>query len=1361
MTIARPFRGTLFSNDFLTQAIEESPEWKILEPEIGTLEKSLREIFDRFPVDGKPNESQTEDDLIWPVLELLGWTSSLRKQNLTAHGAEDIPDGLLFADDETKAHANGFDEEWKRYRFGLAIVESKRWLRPLDRSSGRGNELTAPSTQILRYLRRADDLTTGKLRWGILTNGIKWRLYYQGARSVSEQFFEIDLGKILGLSCQGYDPSALSQSDRRYWLAVFVLFFRKEAFLPGPCRPVTFHQYSIDKGKFYEERVAGNLSDLIFEKVFPELARAVALAKPNAPLRQVRDATLILLYRLLFIFYAEDRDLLPVSDGRYDDYALRDRVRGDVGRRKDENDTFSETAARYWSAIDDLCIAVNRGDASIGLPPYNGGLFNRERTPLLNDIRLGDRVMSDVVDALSFESNEGGRRYINYRDLSVQQLGSIYERLLEYDLAREEDGKIVVRPNIFARKESGSYYTPDDLVGLIIKETLEPLVRSRMEAFKSKFEELAGKDMPEDIRLLRLRNADPGEKLLGLKICDPAMGSGHFLVNLVDYLADKVVAAIADAEAYVENYTSPLTSQIDIIRTRIMKNAVDHNWKFDYEQLEDLHIIRRMILKRCVYGVDKNPMAVELAKVSLWLHTFTTGAPLSFLDHHLLCGNSLFGMWVKDGIDKTSERGGTLFIKEPMERAVGAATPMQVIEGLADAEIAEVLRSADIFEEVERRTAPLNAFLSIVHAFDWMDIKNRDDKGALYAFFQGVLGDPVDISLGKSDARNGKTESERFAVLLEKARNIVAEERFFNWQARFPGVWSKWENSELIGGFDAVVGNPPWNRIKLQQVEWFAARRPEIALAQRASERKRMIRDLEEEGDPLALDFAKASGRATATSRVARTCGDYPLLSGGDQNLYSLFVERAMVIVKPEGMVGLLVPSGIASDKTAAKFFRSVAREGRLKALYDFENRRSRYDTRSFFPDVDGRFKFCAFVSSPSQLSDSARYAFFLQDLSEIDDPERCFQLKAEDLFKINPNTRTAPIFRSRRDAELTKAIYDRLPVLVNRSTGEEVKTWPVKYSTMFHMTNDSGLFRTRRELEEEEGAYPVGGNRFRSPKGEWVPLYVGRMIYQYDHRAASVEVNPKNLHNPSLSGDVTPAQKADQNFVPIPRYWVPADEVTFPGDLQWTVAFRDVARPTDARTMIAAIVPFAGLANNLPVLATTDIDTYRQSAPLLVANFNSVFFDYVTRQKVQSTHLSWYIVEQLPVIPANLYETVRFGKKAAGEIVREAVLELIYTASDMIPFAQDMGYFDDNGGVKPPFVWNEERRLRLRAKLDAVFFHLYGVTDREDMRYVFSTFPITESHETKTYGIYQSRELCLAYMNALESGDPDAEIVL
>jgi hypothetical protein len=550
-----------------------------------------------------------------------------------------------------------------------------------------------------------------------------------------------------------------------------------------------------------------------------------------------------------------------------------------------------------------------------------------------------------------------------------------------------------------------------------------------------------------------------------------------------------------------------------------------------------------------------------------------------------------------------------------------------------------------------------------------------------------------------------------------------------------------------------------------------------------------MIAALTASGDPLAQDYAKASARAEAAAHMARACGDYPLLSGGDVNLYSLFVERAMVLVNPRGVVGLLVPSGIASDKTAAKFFQGVATGGRLKALYDFENRRTRFGGEPFFPDVDSRFKFCVFVASPEPLDAPARCAFFLQDVSELADAERCFPLTAENFACVNPNTGTAPVFRTRRDADLTTAIYRRLPVLVDRSTNGggvaglvpatsvigtpcqpiggpgtspattpcEVRAWPVRYMTMFHMTNDSHLFRTKAELVEQENAHPVGNNRWQSPDGLWLPLYEGKMAQAFDHRAASVAVHLHNRHRPAQPEPATRAQHQDPAWLPEPQYWVEASRCGWSPDETCVLGFKEITSPTNERTVVAALFPAVAFGNKIPLLRSTGAD---RRAHLLCANLNSIVFDFVTRQKIQGQTLNRFIVEQLPVIPPHHYGR-RFGAMTAAEIVRDAVLELTYTSRDMAPFAADMGHVDAARAPGPPFAWDDERRLALRAKLDAVYFHLYGVTGRDDIRHVYSTFPLAGRNEAARYGRHLSRDLCLAWMDALEEGEPAADIAV
>jgi hypothetical protein len=491
-------------------------------------------------------------------------------------------------------------------------------------------------------------------------------------------------------------------------------------------------------------------------------------------------------------------------------------------------------------------------------------------------------------------------------------------------------------------------------------------------------------------------------------------------------------------------------------------------------------------------------------------------------------------------------------------------------------------------------------------------------------------------------------------------------------------------------------------------------------------------------------------------------------LSGGDVNLYSLFVERAMALVKPRGLVGLLTPSGVASDKSAARFFQGVATGGRLKALYDFENRRTRFCGEPFFPDVDSRFKFCVFVASPEPLNAPAKCAFFLQDVSELADPERCFPLTAEDFARVNPTTGTAPVFRSRRDADLTIGIYSRLPVLVARLGEHGARAWPVRYATMFHMTNDSHLFRTKAELVAKEKAHPVGGNRWQNERGLWLPLYEGKMAQAFDHRAASVTVNAQNQHRPAQPEPATLAHHQNPAWLPEPQYWVEASRCSWPPDETWALGFKEITSPTNERTFVAALFPAVAFGNKIPLLRATDGSRrggLRLAEPpcghctqLLCANLNSIVFDFVVRQKIQGQTLNRFIVEQLPVVPPEHYDR-RFGDRTAAQIVTDAILELTYTSHDMAPFAADIGFIDATGTARPPFAWDDARRLELRAKLDAVYFHLYGVTGRDDIRHIYSTFPLVERVETARHGRYLSRDRCLGWMDALEAGESDAMV--
>ncbi|WP_059758235.1 Eco57I restriction-modification methylase domain-containing protein [Thiobacillus denitrificans] len=1373
-------QGQLFSHDFLTRGILETAPWQAFDRnQLDAFTTELRRAYGIVAADSALNEAQTESELIEPVLGLLGW-ENLPQINMSQSGREDVPDFLLFADAAAKARAFAEPSDDRRVRHGVALLEAKSWLRVLDRSepgltgTRKPRDFGAPSSQMLRYLSRADVMSDRAVKWGILTNGAVWRLYWQDARSRAEDFFEINLAALLGIS--GTQPE-LDGYESDHGLKLFYLLFGRAAFLKqtwdGEFR--TYHAIALSEARRYEEAVSQSLGQRVFDEVFPALANALAASDLQAQktargqytrayLDEVREATLVLLYRMLFVLYAEDRALLPIHDPRYRDYSLR-VIRDDIADKRDKGGVFSSTAGNYWGRLTELFIIISDGDDAVGMPAYNGGLFERARAPLLARVRVADAKLAPVIDALARRTEDLLRPPINYRDLSVSHLGGIYERLLEYSLA-DEGGTLIARPASFARKVSGSYYTHDDLVRLILNQSVGRLVDEQTTTLEQLLDTYSKRKSLKPYEWDALEAIDPAAQLLELKICDPAMGSGHFLVALVDWLADRVLLAMQEVDDRVNAmpwaahlvdqkrpYASPVVARIADIRRRILATGLEHGWALDERQLDDRHIVRRMILKRVIFGVDKNPMAVELAKVALWLHTFTVGAPLSFLDHHLQCGDSLHGEQL-DAVRQGLLAFGVMFQGAELDRLEIAAKSLEAVADLTDTSIAEAHESKRLADSAREQVAPIHGLLNFWRALRWLvpGWPDKQRKAVGRSTVEGLSDTQRVISELFSDRYNLvgviqtghiNGDSETIAAvnaLLKDAATLAREERFFHWHTAFPTVWRG-----SSGGFDAVIGNPPWDRIKLQEVEWLAERDLAIARQPRAADRKRLIAELEKKRAPLWQDYLAASERAVQQARVVRDSGDYPLLGGGDVNLYSLFVERATALVQPRGIVGLITPSGIAADKGASEFFRTLVETetgdgARLAALLDFENK------KVFFPDIDSRFKFCALVfGGAAQRFAQAECAFFLHRVDELADPERVLRLSGTDFLRVNPNTGAAPIFRTRRDAELTTQIYARHPVLVNRSSGVEQKVWPLRYVTMFHMTNDSDKFITRVELEKQ-GWQRAPLNRWTKGEAQAVPLYVGRMIYHYDHRASSVTVNEENLHNAALSENLTAGAKADPSVFPEPQYWVADSDV--PASVHaWALAFRDIARATDFRTMIGAIVPTLAAGNTLPFLTGLEAS----ETCLMLANFNSLVFDYITRQKAQTTHLNWYIVEQLPVIaPADFEQSI--GGVSIADFIRAEVLALTYTAHDMAGFARDLGYVDASGAVKPPFVWDADDRAHRMARLDALFMHLYGLS-AADADYILSTFPIVREKDLAAFGSFRTRDWILAYRQRIDGG--------
>ena len=1443
-------QGQLFTQDFLTRGVQDTPPFEALnDTAFATFSAGLQSIYSGFSAQSTNNEAQTESEIIHKVVALLGWAGdTLPQVNADPKGRESVPDLLLFANPAKKALAQAETKDDRRYRHGLAILEAKRWLRPLDRGDNLDHfDPDAPSSQMLRYLSRVDGASDRAVKWGILTNGAVWRLYWQDARSRAEEFFEVDVAGALNLP--GIQRE-IDDVEPAHALKLFYLFFQRSAFLPQDWDAAdrTFHAYALNEARLYEEKVSQDLGARVFDDIFPQLADALARGDLHAKthevgygqfkrqqytadyLDEVREAALVLLYRLLFLFYAEDCNLLPVRDARYAPYSVR-RIREEVRDKVDAGGTFSSTMSNVWRDIDGVCQLIDQGDDDIGMPAYNGGLFSWSRSALLNRAKVPDKVMAPIIDALSRRTEELIRGWINYRDLSVSHLGGIYERLLEYALVHEvqakdeyknkpEINRITAAPASFARKVSGSYYTHDDLVRLILRESVGLLAKERLAAFEAHVGKLAKKHAlnPGDWDVLD--SFDPASAILELKICDPAMGSGHFLVALVDDLADRVLESINTATHLVNTqlwaahlvergnpWLSPLVARIAAIRTSIKTTARTHGWAVTDAQLDDRHIVRRMILKKSIFGVDKNAMAVELAKTALWLHTFTVGAPLSFLDHHLRCGDSLHGEQLPT-VQLGLQNLGALMLQSEFDRLAIAAKSIAQVADLTDVNIGEAQLSKQLAAEASAQVAPIHAVLDFWRALRWIipgwpaakvsqiatllklpkleADRQTEMKAGLHPEYEALLtllepGRNLISILGTGRLDGDDAATQAANALMARAGALAARETFFHWWTSFPTVFGK----DGKGGFDAIIGNPPWDRIKLQEVEWFAERDLAIAAQPRAADRKKMIAALQNvklkqtgTNTPPIVDlwaqYTEATERAEANARVLSNgklgCGDFPLLGGGDVNLYSLFVERAQSLVHKTGLVALITPSGIAADKGAAEFFRSISSTGRLGALYDFENR------KVFFPDVHASFKFCAlmFGGFERRFAES-KCAFYLHNIATLDDPANLLVLTAENFQSVNPNTGAAPIFRNRRDAHITLALYAKHPVLVKHGTvsaskGKQAdsKVWPVKYATMFHMTNDSNQFLKANELEKQ-GFERDTLNRWTTATEQAVPLYEGKMVQMFDHRAADVVVNSANLHRAAQPETILDAEKVNQNRFPTPQFFVKSSD-TASNPYDWAFGYKEISAPTNARSMIATMLPGVAFGNKIPLLIPENQtpQVAARTVSLLIATFNSFAFDFVLRQKLQGQTINLFILEQLPVIaparfdeplPAAFATAMRTAKLMNGhhphptvaDFVVPQVLALTYTAHDMAPFARDLGFVDAKGVVLPPFVWDDEERRTRLAALDALFFYLYGI-NADDAEYILNTFPIVREQDLKAFGSYRTASDILTNLKLLEA---------
>ncbi len=1277
--------------------------------------KSFRKRFDSLPA-SDIGTTTTRDEWLLPLFQELGYGRLQTKKALDFDGTE-------------YPITHGWEDHVPIHLLSARL--------PLDRRTAgiSGAAARAPYSLMQELLNRS-----AANRWGFVTNGLKLFLLRDNAALARAANVEFDLEAMM---------------DGEVYADFFLLFClchqsrveirstgkEDEDAKPNPedCWLEDWANQADQQGTRAREKLRDGVESSIkslgagFLTTKGNEALRARLANGELSTQDFYRQLLRLVYRLLMLLVAEEKrsesgdNLLhppgtsPEIRDRYARFYGVGRVRELASKRRGTAHTD------LYDSLKVLFVKLRTGYAPLGIPGMGSFLFSDDSTPDLDDALLANRALLNTFDQLCHiddTSSRGGanRRPVDFGNLGSEELGSVYESLLELHPLIDEGGEPFTLGTAAGheRKTTGSYYTPTSLINCLLDSALDPVVHEAIDV------------------------SDPAEaerKLLDLKVCDPACGSGHFLIAAADRMA------------------------MHLARIRTGD---------DQPNTIDIQAAKRDIIGRCIYGVDINPMAVELCKVSLWMEALEPGKPLSFLDHHIQCGNSLLGATPRllaegipddafkpiEGDDKEvckelkkrnkreredyKNKQGYLF--EPILMLGNLTGEFAKLTAAEDGSLDSIAAKRDKYAELVKGTNYQNARLwadTWYAAFMWK--KEDSDLGWLCPSersFRAIERSPHSVNLAV------RVEIERLSMRFQ----------FLHWHLAFPDVFALDDTDSAQGngwsqGFSVVLGNPPWERVKLQEKEWFAERSPMIAGAPTAAIRKRMIRDLKQSDKKLRENFLSDLRKSECLSTFMRHSGKYPLCGRGDINVYTIFAETMRSIISPDGAFGAIFPSGLATEDTTKFFFADLTQTGTLASFYELEN-------EGFFTNVGQghmvRFALTTVLGS-SRTKTETDFVFQAKSIGELCEGNRHFSLSGDDIARLNPNTMTCPIFTSLIDAEISKQIYRRIPVLCNDSH-KRGNLWGITFSRMFDMSNDSSFFHTKEQLESE--GWTRRRNGYERDRRRMVPLYESKMVNHFNHRSGDFSAVADGARAHVLP-QVDSESLSNASYFAQPFYWVDDDEVTArcgSHSVDWMIGFRNVTDSrASARSVIAATIPHAGAGNSLPVIVSTMPD--RGLLTLVASILSSFVFDFCARFKIAGLNLNFFILKQLPFAPPEMFlldASWLNSERSVKSSLLGGILELTFTAVDIECFAADCNY----DGT--PFRWDEERPFEIRCELDAAYFHLYlgseeewGAdnptllemfpTPRHAIDYIMDTFPIVRRKDEAKYdGEYKTKTTIL-----------------
>ncbi len=1104
--------------------------------------------------------------------------------------------------------------------------------------------------------------------WGLVTNGTVIRLLRDNASLTRPAYVDADLAQIF--------TNEDAASFAVLWLLIHRTRFGAAGALVTDCALERWREAGTREGEAARDRLAAQVEIALkalgsgFLEANPDLAGRLKSGEVN--LTEWFNELLRLIYRLIFLMVAEDRNLLhpettkPEARKLYvEGYSLAG-LRAQSARAA----TWDKHHDRY-EGIKIVFRALAHGQPALGLPAL-GGLFAAGMLPHLETARLRNRAFMEALYRLSWLSDKTGMVPVNWRAMETEELGSVYETLLELQPQLGEDGRTLVFASEAAeqkgnqRKTTGSYYTPDSLVQALLDTALDPVLdKTEAEA------------------------ADPAAALLKLSVIDPACGSGHFLLAAAHRIATRLARIRAEGTPALADFRHAL----------------------------------RDVARSCIHGVDRNRMAVELTKVALWIETVDPGLPLGFFDAQVRCGDSLLGVFdlkaLETGIPDDAYKPLTSDDKEvakyySQKNKREQVEKGRVAEGFGFNRARDLMRDFEALrampentvEQIESKAARLRA-MTAQGASAWQ-LETACDlyvsafllpktKGGAYAGPDGMPRRGAETVATNGTVWEWLRGVQPFGPLFGAGIDAARSAHAFHWPLEFPDVMQR-------GGFDVVLGNPPWEVMQVSDKEFFAASYPEIASLAGAA-RKQHIEALERSAPALFKQYKQERRKQEALNEFFRESARYPLCAQGKINTFALFSELSFFLKGPKGRVGIIVPTGIAFSDSTAGFFRKLIAERQLASLFSF------YETRYWFTQTDDKNSFCLLTLGRS--AGHPEFVFDARPISDIADPERRFTLTADEISAISPGSGVAPIFRSQADAQLAKRIF------VPLAKAERPDEWLSLKQNVF----SSSLPEDLAQFSET------------TPSPDNIAIFRGAFFHQYE-----VE-DVVGAHN----RDRAASAKSDK-YVTMDFFYSRMDRKRIRAD--YHLSIRRIARSSDIRTMIAAILPMVGTDDTASVISVRGGVPFEAA---VLANLNSLVLDYTCGFKIGGTDIRKHNFFQLPFLPPSFYSEARLA------FIIPKVLELTYNSHALAPFARDLGH---DG---PPFSWDEDRRARLRAELDAFYARAYGLT-RDELRYILDpadvngpdypseTFRVLKEGEIRQYGEYRTRRLVLEASDRMEA---------